>query len=111
MPDPTSGLDPVVHPLPRLSICAVLAAGPRWVDFRTVREATDLADSMVSKHTRALEDAGYVEVRKGVVGRRPRTWFRLTPLGRRRYRAHVSGLQQLVSTTPTDQENTPTASD
>lgn len=96
MTETSAGLDPVIHPLPKLSICALLAAGPEWVEFRVVRETTGLSDSMVSKHSRALEDAGYVEVRKGGVGRRPRTWFRMTPLGQARYRRHVAALQRLL---------------
>ncbi len=96
MADPIQGLDPVIHPLPRLSICAILAAGPQWLEFRTVRETTGLSDSMVSKHARALEDVGYLEVRKGAVGRRPRTWFRLTTFGRVRYREHLAQLRKLV---------------
>lgn len=107
MPEPASHLDPLIHPLPRLSICALLAAGPRWVDFRTVRESTGLSDPMISKHTRTLQEADYLEVRKGSVGRRPRTWFRLTPLGHERYRAHVDELQRLVNPTSTDGERNP----
>jgi DNA-binding MarR family transcriptional regulator len=96
MPDPLEGLDPAIHPMPRLSICAVLNAGPEWVEFGTVRDTTGLSDSMISKHSRALEDIGYVEVRKGAVGRRPRTWFRLTTFGRSSFRTHVTVLQRLA---------------
>lgn len=67
------------------------------MDFASVREATGLTDSAVSKNARALEEAAYLEVRKGGVGRRPRTWFRLTPLGRSRYQLHVKSLQKLLS--------------
>jgi DNA-binding PadR family transcriptional regulator len=42
-----------------------------------------------------LEDAGYVEVRKGAVGRRPRTWFRLTAAGRQAVQGHLAWLAQL----------------
>jgi DNA-binding PadR family transcriptional regulator len=42
-----------------------------------------------------LEDAGYVEVRKGAVGRRPRTWFRLTAKGRQAVEGHLAWLAQL----------------
>ncbi|GGN43175.1 MarR family transcriptional regulator [Streptomyces kronopolitis] len=108
MTDTPVGLDPVIHPLPKLSICALLAAGPQWVDFRTVREATGLSDSMVSKHSRALEEAGYIEIRKGGTGRRPRTWFRMTPLGQDRYSGHVAALQQLLQHEP-DQNAGPDA--
>ena len=96
----TDQLDPIIHPLPRLSICALLAAGQQWLDFAAVREATGLSDSAVSKNSRALEDAGYLEVRKGGIGRRPRTWFCLTPLGRRNYESHVRALRALVTPPP-----------
>jgi DNA-binding PadR family transcriptional regulator len=42
-----------------------------------------------------LEDAGYVEVRKGAVGRRPRTWFRLTAEGCQSLQGHLAWLAQL----------------
>jgi DNA-binding MarR family transcriptional regulator len=50
---------------------------------------------VLSKQSRVLEDAGYVEVRKGAVGRRPRTWFRLTPEGRQAVEGHLAWLAQL----------------
>jgi DNA-binding MarR family transcriptional regulator len=90
-----AGLDPVVHPPTRLSICAVLA-GADWVEFATVRDAVVVSDSVLSKQSRALETAGYLEVRKGAVGRRPRTWFRLTPRGRRAFAGHVAALRALA---------------
>ena len=75
------------HPL---SICGLLAAGADWVEFAALRHAAGISDSVLSKQSRVLEDAGYVEVRKGAVGRRPRTWFRLTAEGRQAVEA--SGL-------------------
>lgn len=93
-------LNPTIHPLPRLSICAALAAGPEWVEFGVVRDTTGLSDSTVSKHSRVLEDAGVLEVRKGAVGRRPRTWLRLTTGGRRSFQSHVEALKQLVVDQP-----------
>lgn len=91
-----NGLDPLIHPLPRLSICALLAAGAEWVEFSTVRDSTGLSDSMVSKHSRALEEAGYLEVSKGAVGRRPRTWFRLTTTGTAAVQGHVDALRRVA---------------
>ena len=86
-------LDPVIHPVTRLSICGLLAAGADWVEFAVVRDSVGVSDSVLSKHSRALEEAGYLEVRKGAIGRRPRTWFRLTPEGRSAFAAHLAWLQ------------------
>jgi len=87
--------DPLIHPITRLSICGLLAAGADWIEFATLRDAAAISDSVLSKQSRVLEEAGYVQVRKGAVGRRPRTWFRLTPAGRQAVQGHLAWLAQL----------------
>src|SRR5690242_8112945 len=79
----------------RLSICGLLAASADWVEFAALRDAAGISDSVLSKQSRVLEDAGYLEVRKGAVGRRPRTWFRLTAQGRKSVRGHLAWLAQM----------------
>jgi len=91
----TARLDPLIHPITRLSICGLLAAGADWVEFAALRDAAGISDSVLSKQSRVLEDAGYVEVRKGAIGRRPRTWFRLTAHGRQAVQDHLAWLAQL----------------
>jgi DNA-binding MarR family transcriptional regulator len=90
--------DPFIHPITRLSICGLLAAGADWVEFAALRDAAGISDSVLSKQSVVLEDAGYVEVRKGAVGRRPRTWFRITAKGRKALEDHLAWLAQLEET-------------
>ena len=90
----TAKPDPLIHPITRLSICGLLA-GADWVEFAALRDAAGISDSVLSKQSRVLEDAGYVEVRKGAVDRRPRTWFRLTAAGRQAVEGHLAWLAQL----------------
>lgn len=102
----TAKPDPLIHPITRLSICGLLA-GADWVEFAALRDAAGISDSALSKQSRVLEDAGYLEVRKGAVGRRPRTWFRLTAEGRQALKGHLAWLAQLeeaVTATPRDVE-------
>ena len=66
----TARPDPLIHPITRLSICGLLAADADWVEFAALRDAAGISDSVLSKQSRVLEDAGYVEVRNGAVGRR-----------------------------------------
>ena len=91
----TARPDPLIHPITRLSICGLLAAGADWVEFAALRDAAGISDSVLSKQSRVLEDAGYLEVRKGAIGRRPRTWFRLTAEGRQAVQGHLAWLAQL----------------
>jgi DNA-binding MarR family transcriptional regulator len=86
--------DPILESGTRLAMCALLQGAER-VEFATARQILGVADSSVSKNARILEDAGYVEVTKGAVGRRPRTWFRLTPAGHDALTDHLAWLEQL----------------
>lgn len=98
--DPTvAGRAPLLEVGPRLALCALLQ-GARWVDFATARDLVGITDSVLSKHSRSLEDAGYLEVHKGAVGRRARTWFRLTGLGRRTLEGHLAWLAGLSGALP-----------
>ncbi|MGC7097378.1 winged helix-turn-helix domain-containing protein [Amycolatopsis lurida] len=92
--DPAAQRDPIFETGPRLALCALLQ-GANWVEFATARDLIGISDSAVSKHSRTLEEAGYLEIRKGSVGRRPRTWLRLTPSGRTALNGHLSWLTSL----------------
>jgi DNA-binding MarR family transcriptional regulator len=61
-----------------------------------VRDTVELSDSALSKQLTTLEQAGYAEMRKGFIGKRPRTSARLTAQGRAAFEQHVAALQQIV---------------
>ena len=95
----TARRDPQLENGTRLALCALLQ-GAEWVEFGTARDLLGVADSSVSKNARTLEDGGYLEITKGAVGRRPRTWFRLTPAGHEALASHLAWLDLLRSTPP-----------
>jgi len=88
-------LDPLIHPVGRLQIFAVLSAVEQ-AEFSMVREAVGVSDSVLSKHVKALEDAGYVQVRKAASGGRQRTWLAITAAGRKAFAGHVAELTRLA---------------
>jgi len=88
--------DELIHAPTRLSIVALLAAAED-VEFRFIRDSVGLSDSALSKQLTTLEEAGYVEIRKTFVGKRPRTSARLTTVGRAAFDQHVAALQQIVA--------------
>lgn len=65
-------------------------------DFGAVRDAVEVSDSVLSKQASALEAAGYVKIRKGYVGKRPRTWLSLTRKGRTAYEKHLNALRAIA---------------
>jgi len=92
-------LDEIVHAPVRFSIVAVLA-GVDEAEFAFVRDTIEVSDSVLSKHVSRLEDAGYVSVRKGHVGKRPRTWLALTTSGRQAFERHLAALRTIAGDDP-----------
>ena len=86
--------DLLAHPV-RFSITALLAAASK-VEFSFVRDHVEVTDSMLSKQVSALEQAGYIKVDKGFVGKRARTWLSLTREGRRVFERHLAALREIA---------------
>ncbi|TFI57231.1 ArsR family transcriptional regulator [Sphingomonas parva] len=96
---PPHGLDAVIHAPVRLQICAMLSATDE-AEFALLRDETGVSESVLSKHLKQLEDAGYVTLRKATVASRQRTWAGLTRKGRAAFAAHVEALNRLVRSEP-----------
>lgn len=92
----TADFDPVIQSPTRLSIMALLAQLPE-AEFGLVRDRLDMTDSALSKQITQLHDAGYLQVRKGYVGKRPRTWVSLTSHGRHCLDRHVAALKSVIA--------------
>jgi DNA-binding MarR family transcriptional regulator len=86
-----------IHHPTRLAIVAFLS-GCIEAEFKAVQEYCGASAATLSKLVTALEGAGYVQVRKGYLGRRPRTWLSLTPDGRKALEEHLAALHALVDT-------------
>lgn len=79
----------------RFSIVATLA-GAEQAEFSFVRDTVEVSDSVLSKQVATLESAGIVKVKKGYVGKRPRTWLSLTAFGRRAFQDHLAALRDIA---------------
>lgn len=87
--------DAVIHAPGRLQICAILSEADN-AEFAMVRDAIGVSDSVMSKHVKQLEDAGYVAVSKAAAAGRQRTWLKLTMAGRTAFKSHVAELTRLA---------------
>ncbi len=89
-------IDELFHSRIRLAIASVLVSAVE-ADFTYIRDAIGATDGNLATHMRKLEEAGYVEVKKGYQGRRPLSSYRLTQAGRRAFAAYVEGLGKFLS--------------
>ncbi len=87
--------DETIHAPNRLRICAFLDATTS-TEFSVLRDVLGVADSVLSKHVKVLQDAGYVDVEKPTGRGRVKTWLSLTPAGKTAYARHVAALRALI---------------
>jgi DNA-binding MarR family transcriptional regulator len=96
MNHPRHKLDSLLGHAVRFSIVALLADATK-AEFGFVRDQIEVTDSVLSKQVSVLEEAGFVRVHKGFVGKRARTWLSLTRDGRARFDLHLAALREIAS--------------
>lgn len=92
-------IDEVIHGRLRLGVMAYLA-NAEVADFNELKDVLDVTQGNLSVQLRKLEDAQYVTIEKGYLGRRPRTQVRITPAGRTAFAAYLEELGKLIGPQP-----------
>lgn len=90
-----NGLDTTVHGPIRLgSLTALQIDGP--LDFTTLKKRLETTDGALGMHLGKLEEAGYIACKKEFVGHRPKSTYRITPLGRKTLDNYLDQMQTLI---------------
>ncbi|KCZ50591.1 winged helix-turn-helix domain-containing protein [Hyphomonas pacifica] len=90
-----SDIDDVIHGRLRLGVMAYLSTVSP-ATFGELREKVGATDGNLSTHLRKLEEAGYVDLEKLFVGRKPQTRVHLTDTGRKAWLAWLDRMQALM---------------
>lgn len=90
-----SALDRLIHEPSRLRLLTLLYVVDE-ADFVYLADQSGFTAGNISSHMTRLENAGYVEVDKTFVERRPRTVYRLTPTGRQAMAVYREALDALL---------------
>ena len=96
---PLVDIDRIIHEPARLLILAHLYV-VESADFLFLMGQTGLTQGNLSSHMNKLEKAGYVDVVKQFVGRRPHTMLRLTDEGREAFRNYRERMKQVLDSLP-----------
>jgi DNA-binding MarR family transcriptional regulator len=89
-----AAFDRLVYERVRLGIMSALAVREE-LTFNELKALFDVSDGNLSAHARKLEEAKYLTCTKSFEERRPKSVYRLTPLGRsalNRYLDHVEAV-------------------
>lgn len=88
-------LDPLLHSQLRLAIVSLLLSVEE-ADFVFIREKTGATAGNLSVQIEKLNEAGYINVRKFIDGKKPRTVCKITPAGVEAFDKYVKALQEYI---------------
>ncbi len=88
-------VDRLIHEPARLMILMVLYT-VKQADSVFLLNATELTWGNLSSHVTKLEEAGYVKVEKGFVGKKPRTLVELTDAGKQAVEDYRRTMQEAL---------------
>lgn len=88
-------INDVIHGRMRLGIMAYLVSN-ETADFNELKGMLNATQGNLSVHLRKLEEAGYVKISKGYLGRKPRTTVQLTQQGRKAFQAYLDDMSRLI---------------
>jgi len=94
-----SSVDKLIHEPARLSIMAHLYV-IESADFLFLMRQTDLTFGNLSSHMSKLETAGYIEIKKEFVGKKPHTLILLTKKGRTAFETYRKNMKQFFDDLP-----------
>lgn len=85
-------IDKIIHEPGRLAILVYLSK-VEYADFLFIQNVTGLTKGNLSAHMSKLETAGYIEIIKEFIEKKPHTVLKLTPQGQKaldEYRKKIS---------------------
>jgi DNA-binding MarR family transcriptional regulator len=93
-----SAPDEVIHQSMRLKIMATLNPLPpaEPIEFTRLKAILNATDGNMGAHLTTLEKAGYIEILKDFVGKKPRTRIGMTKTGRKAFADHVAYLKEVL---------------
>ena len=85
-------LDPILHSQLRLAVMSILMNVDE-ADFSYLKEKTESTSGNLSVQLDKLTNAGYIDMEKQFVGKKPRTTCKVTETGRRAFAQYIEDLR------------------
>lgn len=94
--NPYAALKTIFHEPNRLAIMSALSCAVEGLTFTELKQECELTDGNLSRHLKALEEAGAVTVTKAFVGAKPRTTVFLSAAGRASFLDYLQALEEVL---------------
>jgi len=99
--EPIASIDRLIHEPSRLIIMAHLYVVDD-ADFLFLVRQTGMTWGNLSVHISKLEAAGYLQVKKEFLGKKPHTVVSLTKQGRKAFEAYRKGMKEVLDGKPSE---------
>jgi len=80
----------------RLGIMSILIVND-WVDYKDIKEQLNLTDGNLASHISSLEKLEYLTIKKGFIGKKTNTSYKITELGTIAFKQHIKALEKLLN--------------
>lgn len=90
-----SNINKVFENRVRLGIMSILMVNDA-VDFNTLKDLLEISDGNLASHIKSLEKNEFIVVHKQFVGKKPKTTYSVTEMGRQAFNKHLKALEQLL---------------
>lgn len=98
MKNPIENLNKSFDSRVRLGIMSAVMVNAE-VNFNQLKELIQVTDGNLASHIKALEEANYIKVNKGFIGRKTNTTYAATKAGEKAFRLHLEALEQMIKST------------
>lgn len=89
------GLNKIFDSRVRLGIMSLLMVND-VIEFNAMKELLDVTDGNLASHITALDKAGYVQIKKQFIGKKPNTTYSATKNGTKAFHGHLNALESLI---------------
>ena len=89
-------LDSIFHQPVRTQIVALLIREGS-ADYTLIKKELEITDGHMSTHMKTLTEADYVDVKKEFINNKPKTTYRMSSTGKKKFQEYVKQLKALIS--------------
>ncbi len=92
-------LDQVIHQPIRTKIIALLLNSGEC-DYSTIKNTLNISDGHMSTHMKVLVTEEYVVMEKNFVDNKPKTTYKITKYGKKKFSEYIEVLKKIVTIKP-----------
>ena len=95
MENPINNLNKLFDSRVRLGIMSALLVNDT-VNFNDLKELLQITDGNLASHTKALEEANIIKIKKSFIGKKTNTNYSITKTGEKLFNQHIDALEKMI---------------